>query len=75
MKTTEWFVFKENKPVHEGTYQVSFGKNGDHSYAEMRKFYWHWRRGNWYVENSGRRPFQPEYIENLHWRGVIKKEK
>jgi len=70
MKTTEWFKFKETKPVHEGAYQVSFGKNGDHNYAEMSHFYWHWRRGNWYIENPGRRPFQPEWIHNLHWRGV-----
>ena len=72
MITTEWFVYKENKPVHEGAYQISFGKIGDHSYAEMRHFYWNWRRGTWYIENTGRRPFRPGWINNLHWRGVVK---
>jgi hypothetical protein len=72
MKTTKWFVYKENKPVHEGAYQVSFGEDGDHDFAEQRPFYWHWRRSTWYIEQPGRRPYQPEgwILGKLHWRGV-----
>jgi len=75
MKTTEWFVYKENKPVHEGRYQITTGDINEkwcRRFVELRPFYWHWRRGTWYIENPGRRPFQPEWFGKLHWRGVTK---
>ena len=76
MKTTEWFVYKETKPVHEGRYQVTLGDLNEkwlREYLECRPFYWHWRRGAWYIENPGRRPFRPEWFgKKLHWRGVVK---
>ena len=74
MKTTAWFNYREHMPVHEGRYQVTTGDINEKdvaNFAEKRPFYWHWRRGTWYIENPGRRPFQPEWtFKHLYWRGV-----
>jgi hypothetical protein len=75
MQVTEWFNFRDHKPVYEGRYQITLGlEDWSLEFAEIRPFYWHWRRKTWYIQRNPRqRPYQAKWIsENLYWRGVSK---